>query len=64
MMGKVSMKEPVRMMLRTLVLMNVQKGRLEKRQSQQEVHQYGNATPHTNIVPFYSPRGIERLLSD
>jgi len=53
MMRKVSVKEPVRMVFRALMLVNVQKRRLKKRKRQHEVHQYGNERPHTHIVPFY-----------
>lgn len=62
-MGKVSMKERVRMVPGTLVLMNVQKRRLQKRQRQHEIHHYGNQTPHTDIVAFYSPE-LHSVLHD
>jgi hypothetical protein len=34
----------------TLVLMNVQKRRLQERKRQHQIHQDGNARPHTFIV--------------
>jgi hypothetical protein len=43
----------VRMVLRALMLMNVQKRCLQKRKRQHQVHQDGYARPHTHIVPFY-----------
>jgi len=51
MMRKVSVKEPVRVVLSTLVPMNVQKRRLQERKRQHQVHQDGNARSHTHIVP-------------
>lgn len=51
MMRKVGMKEPARMALRILMLMNVHKRRLHKRKRQHQVHQYGKQ-PHLEIVPF------------
>jgi hypothetical protein len=47
MVRKVSMEEPVRVIRGTLVLMNVQKRRLQERKRQHQVHQYGNNGPHT-----------------
>jgi len=51
MMWKVSEKESVRMVFRALMRMNVQKRGLHKCKRQHEVHQDGNAGPHTHIVP-------------
>jgi hypothetical protein len=47
-MRKVSMEEPVRVVLSTLVLMNVQKRRLQEHKRQH--HQDGDARPYTHIV--------------
>jgi hypothetical protein len=64
MMRKMDVKETVRMVFRTLMLMNVQKRRLQKRKRQHEGHQVGDARQHTLIVPFkkrnsnfWSPKG-------
>lgn len=53
MVRKVSVKEPMRVVLGTLVLMNVQKRRLQERKRQHQVHQDGNARTHTHIVPSH-----------
>ena len=45
-MRKVSMEKRVRMMLCTLMLMNVQKRRLKNQDRQHQIHQYGNRTLH------------------
>ena len=50
MVRKVSMEEPVRVIRGTLVLMNVQERRLQERKPQYQVHQDGDARPHTLIV--------------
>jgi hypothetical protein len=44
------MEEPVRVIRGTLVLMNVQERRLQERKPQYQVHQDGDARPHTLIV--------------
>jgi hypothetical protein len=51
-MRKVCVQESVRMVLRALMLMNVQKRRLQERKRQHQVHQDGNARSHTHIVPL------------
>jgi len=51
MVRKVSVEQPVRMVRGTLVLMNMQKRRLQERKRQHQVHHDGNARPHTYIVP-------------
>ena len=56
-MREVGVEETVRMVLRALVLMNVQKRRLQERKREHEVHQHGNARLHTHIVPL-AGRGI------
>ena len=43
-----SVKESVRMILCALMLMNVQKRRLQKHKRQDEVHHDGSAQPHTH----------------
>ena len=58
-MRKVCVEESVRMVLRALVLMNVQKRRLQERKRENEVHQYGDARPHTHIVPLANRRILE-----
>ena len=55
MVRKVGMKEPARMALRFLVLMNVQKRRLHEGKRQDQIHQDGNARPHTHIVTSREP---------
>jgi hypothetical protein len=51
-MRKVGMKEPTRMPLSILVLMNVQKRRLHEGKRQRQVHKDGDTGTHTLIVPF------------
>ena len=52
MMRKVSVKKPVRMVLCTLMLMNVQKRRLNDQKRQHQVHQDGDATLHNAYSTF------------
>jgi len=52
MVRKVGMKEPAAMTLCLLMLMNVQKRRLDETKRQHQVHQYGDTGPHTHIVPL------------
>jgi hypothetical protein len=52
MMRKVGMKEPTRMSLRLLMLVNVQKRRLDEGKRHHKVHQDGDTVPHIPIVPF------------
>ncbi len=52
MVRKVSVEELVRVVLGALVLMNMQKRRLQERKRQHQVHQHGNARSHPHIVPF------------
>jgi hypothetical protein len=50
MVKKVSVEKPVQVILGALMLMNVQKWRLQERKRQHQVHQHGNARSHTHIV--------------
>jgi hypothetical protein len=52
MMREVGMKEPTTMALRLLMLMNVQKRRLDEGKRQHQVHQDGDTEPHTHMVPL------------
>ncbi|RZU43694.1 hypothetical protein BDD14_5391 [Edaphobacter modestus] len=61
MVRKMSVEERVRMVFRALMPMNVQKRRLQERKRQHQVHQDGNARPHTHIV---TPAHSNQLLID
>ncbi len=61
-MREVQMKEPARMALCILVLMNVHKRRLHEAKRQHQIHQDGDTGPHINIVQFWGPEPPEVMV--